>query len=111
MTDALLLSALPGTPAALNLGGIANVTVLAPGAEPLAFDTGPANALLDAAVRHFTGGARPPTTRTDAGPPRAGSAPNCCVSSWTTPTTAGRRPRPRARNASTCPTCCGRSTR
>ncbi|WP_330341328.1 anhydro-N-acetylmuramic acid kinase [Streptomyces sp. NBC_00557] len=57
MTDALLLRALPGTPAALNLGGIANVTVLAPGAEPLAFDTGPANALLDAAVRHFTGGA------------------------------------------------------
>ncbi|MFJ2344141.1 anhydro-N-acetylmuramic acid kinase [Streptomyces antimycoticus] len=56
MTDALLLSALPGTPAALNLGGIANVTVLAPGAEPLAFDTGPANALLDAAVYHFTDG-------------------------------------------------------
>ncbi|MGP4085772.1 anhydro-N-acetylmuramic acid kinase [Streptomyces sp. KR55] len=59
MTDTLLLRALPGTPAALNLGGIANVTVLAPGAEPLAFDTGPANALLDAAVRHFTGGAAP----------------------------------------------------
>ncbi|MFG3201419.1 anhydro-N-acetylmuramic acid kinase [Streptomyces sp. NPDC048192] len=57
MTDTLLLRALPGTPAALNLGGIANVTVVAPGAEPLAFDTGPANALLDAAVRHFTGGA------------------------------------------------------
>ncbi|MGW0995648.1 anhydro-N-acetylmuramic acid kinase [Streptomyces sp. NPDC002523] len=57
MTDALLLSALPGTPAALNLGGIANVTVLAPDAEPLAFDTGPANALMDAAVRHFTDGA------------------------------------------------------
>ncbi|MGW1005904.1 anhydro-N-acetylmuramic acid kinase [Streptomyces sp. NPDC002520] len=57
MTDTLLLSALPGTPAALNLGGIANVTVLAPDAEPLAFDTGPANALMDAAVRHFTDGA------------------------------------------------------
>ncbi|GHG99909.1 anhydro-N-acetylmuramic acid kinase [Streptomyces rubradiris] len=57
LTDALLLSGLPGTPAALNLGGIANITVLAPGAEPLAFDTGPANALLDAAVRHFTDGA------------------------------------------------------
>ncbi|MFJ4333735.1 MULTISPECIES: anhydro-N-acetylmuramic acid kinase [unclassified Streptomyces] len=57
MTDALALAALPGVPAALNLGGIANVTVVAPGAEPLAFDTGPANALLDAAVRHFTEGA------------------------------------------------------
>ncbi|MFC8567981.1 anhydro-N-acetylmuramic acid kinase [Streptomyces sp. NPDC057245] len=57
MTDVLALSALPGVPAALNLGGIANVTVVAPGTEPLAFDTGPANALMDAAVRHFTAGA------------------------------------------------------
>ncbi|MBV2354176.1 anhydro-N-acetylmuramic acid kinase [Streptomyces sp. J2-1] len=57
MTDVLLLRGLAGVPAALNLGGIANVTVVAPGSEPLAFDTGPANALLDAAVRHFTGGA------------------------------------------------------
>ncbi|MFI7870300.1 anhydro-N-acetylmuramic acid kinase [Streptomyces salinarius] len=57
MTDVLALAALPGVPAALNLGGIANVTVVAPGAEPLAFDTGPANALMDAAVRHFTDGA------------------------------------------------------
>lgn len=57
LTDTLLLSGLPGTPAALNLGGIANITVVAPGAEPLAFDTGPANALLDAAVHHFTDGA------------------------------------------------------
>ncbi|PJN39259.1 anhydro-N-acetylmuramic acid kinase [Streptomyces sp. CB02959] len=59
LTDTLLLRALPGTPAALNLGGIANITVVAPGTEPLAFDAGPANALLDAAVRHFTGGAAP----------------------------------------------------
>ena len=40
--------------AILNLGGIANVTVLAPGCEVLGFDTGPANCLLDAwAVRHL----------------------------------------------------------
>jgi anhydro-N-acetylmuramic acid kinase len=57
LIDTLLLRGLPGVPAALNLGGIANVTVAAPGADPVAFDTGPANALLDAAVRHFTAGA------------------------------------------------------
>jgi anhydro-N-acetylmuramic acid kinase len=44
--DTLLLAALPGRPAALNLGGIANVTV----PTQLAWDTGPANALIDAAV-------------------------------------------------------------
>ncbi|WP_432543573.1 anhydro-N-acetylmuramic acid kinase [Kineococcus sp. SYSU DK002] len=38
------------TVAALNLGGIANVTVCAPGAAPRAWDTGPANALVDAVV-------------------------------------------------------------
>lgn len=46
--DTLLLGALPGRPAALNLGGIANMTV--PAAGPLAWDIGPANALIDAAV-------------------------------------------------------------
>ena len=34
--------------AVLNLGGIANLTLLAPGQPVLGFDTGPANALLDA---------------------------------------------------------------
>ena len=43
------------TRAALNLGGIANVTVVAPGRPPLAFDTGPANCLLDEAARRATG--------------------------------------------------------
>ena len=42
---------------ALNLGGIANVTVLDPTRPPYAFDTGPANALTDAAVRWLTHGA------------------------------------------------------
>src|SRR5690606_39887781 len=41
--------------AALNLGGIANLTVVAPGQPTLAFDCGPANALLDVAVRQATG--------------------------------------------------------
>ncbi|GAA0401158.1 anhydro-N-acetylmuramic acid kinase [Microbispora corallina] len=58
MLDTLLLRAREGVPAALNLGGIANVTVVPPERDPVAFDTGPANALLDAAVRHFSGGAR-----------------------------------------------------
>jgi len=43
----------------LNLGGIANITVLPRAAKPqqvLAFDTGPANMLIDALVSHFTRG-------------------------------------------------------
>ncbi|HZJ81240.1 MAG TPA: anhydro-N-acetylmuramic acid kinase, partial [Guyparkeria sp.] len=32
----------------LNLGGIANVSILRPKAEPVGFDTGPANTLMDA---------------------------------------------------------------
>jgi len=41
----------------LNLGGIANVTVLPAACKPsdvFAFDTGPANMLIDALVQHFT---------------------------------------------------------
>jgi anhydro-N-acetylmuramic acid kinase len=43
----------------LNLGGIANITVIPAAARPdqvFAFDTGPANMLIDALVQHFTGG-------------------------------------------------------
>jgi anhydro-N-acetylmuramic acid kinase len=43
----------------LNLGGIANITVLPRACKPaqvLAFDTGPANMLIDALVSHFTRG-------------------------------------------------------
>ncbi len=45
----------------LNLGGIANITVLPAAAKPsqiFAFDTGPANMLIDALVLHFTHGRR-----------------------------------------------------
>jgi anhydro-N-acetylmuramic acid kinase len=54
--DQMLLTPGDRPRAALNLGGIANVTVVAPGGSVVAYDTGPANALLDAAVRRFTGG-------------------------------------------------------
>ena len=45
-----------------NIGGMGNVTFLPPlsdaTSQPVAFDTGPGNALLDAAVTHFTDGAQ-----------------------------------------------------
>jgi anhydro-N-acetylmuramic acid kinase len=43
----------------LNLGGIANITVIPAAAKPkqiVAFDTGPANMLIDALVSHFKNG-------------------------------------------------------
>ena len=43
-----------------NIGGMGNVTFLPPlddaKSQPIAFDTGPGNALLDIAVSHFSGG-------------------------------------------------------
>jgi anhydro-N-acetylmuramic acid kinase len=55
--DVLLLAPAPGiVRGALNLGGISNVTVLAEGREPVAFDIGPSNALMDAAVTWITSG-------------------------------------------------------
>lgn len=41
--------------AVLNLGGIANLTLLAPDAPVLGFDTGPANGLMDAWCQHVYG--------------------------------------------------------
>ena len=44
---------------ALNIGGIANITVIAPSASPrevVAFDTGPGNMVIDALVREYTRG-------------------------------------------------------
>ena len=55
--DVLLLGGSERPCAALNLGGIANVTVMRPGEEPIAYDTGPANALVDLAIAAGTGGA------------------------------------------------------
>ncbi|WP_369173947.1 anhydro-N-acetylmuramic acid kinase [Streptomyces sp. R28] len=52
LVDLLWLRGRPGTPVALNLGGIANLT--AP--DGTAFDTGPGCALIDAAATGFSGG-------------------------------------------------------
>jgi anhydro-N-acetylmuramic acid kinase len=48
--DTLLLTGRPGVWAALNLGGISNMTVIGAPGEAVAYDIGPANALLDSAV-------------------------------------------------------------
>lgn len=58
--DALLLGAENETRVALNIGGIANLTVVPPNASPedvTAFDTGPGNMLIDAFVSERTHGA------------------------------------------------------
>ncbi|MFF4545903.1 anhydro-N-acetylmuramic acid kinase [Streptomyces sp. NPDC001406] len=52
LVDLLWLRGRQGTPVALNIGGIANLT--AP--DGTAFDTGPGCALTDAAAREFSGG-------------------------------------------------------
>jgi anhydro-N-acetylmuramic acid kinase len=47
--------------AVLNIGGIANVTIIPKAASPhsvIAFDTGPGNMVIDALVHHFTNGRR-----------------------------------------------------
>ena len=59
--DALLFASPSRDVVAINLGGIANVTVLPRGAEATAayaWDTGPANMLIDAFVSARTGGDR-----------------------------------------------------
>ncbi|WP_142173383.1 anhydro-N-acetylmuramic acid kinase [Streptomyces sp. SLBN-134] len=56
VVDVMWLRGRPGVPAALNLGGIANLTVAGAAGDPVAFDTGPANALVDAAAHALTDG-------------------------------------------------------
>ena len=58
--DAVLLrprARAAGAPvAALNLGGIGNLTLVPPAGDPIAFDTGPGNMLLDGALARRTAG-------------------------------------------------------
>jgi anhydro-N-acetylmuramic acid kinase len=59
MVDYLLLGDAREGRVALNIGGIANVTVIPAGPKPedvFGFDTGPGNMVMDALVRHFTKG-------------------------------------------------------
>ena len=58
MLDVLLLRQRARTMVALNLGGIANLTAVEPGEPALAYDTGPGNALIDAAASFFSKGAQ-----------------------------------------------------
>ncbi len=55
--DQLLLGSHNEPVAALNLGGISNVTVTGKDLVPIAYDIGPANGLLDAAISAYTKGA------------------------------------------------------
>lgn len=56
LVDALLLGRPDVPEVALNLGGISNITVVGPVDAPLAYDVGPANALIDAAISRHTAG-------------------------------------------------------
>jgi anhydro-N-acetylmuramic acid kinase len=57
LLDVLLLGRNPDrVRGSLNLGGISNVTVVGGGREPIAYDIGPANALMDAVLSAATGG-------------------------------------------------------
>jgi anhydro-N-acetylmuramic acid kinase len=59
MVDYLLLRDAREGRVALNIGGIANITLIPADARPeevFGFDTGPGNMVIDALVRHFTRG-------------------------------------------------------
>jgi anhydro-N-acetylmuramic acid kinase len=58
MFDQLLLAGRSGPSAAVNLGGIANLTVVQDGRVLIAYDIGPAGALMDPAASRASGGSQ-----------------------------------------------------
>lgn len=81
--DALLFTHDTETRAVLNIGGIANVTVLPPrrsGQAPVAFDTGPGNMVIDYVVTTITGGAL--TYDMDGRLATAGQVDTSLLESW-----------------------------
>ena len=98
--DELLLGGSGETAAALNLGGISNMTVVGPDAPTIAFDIGPANALIDAAVGMPRVAPRP-STMTAPAPGAAACTPTCWRGCSPSRTTASC---PRNRRARSCST-------
>lgn len=82
--DDLLLRADGHTRAIQNIGGMGNVTALPPADDaetrPIAFDTGPGVALIDAAVRRLTAGER--SFDEDGRLAAAGTADEALVDEW-----------------------------
>ena len=54
--DQLLLSDSQTPQGSLNLGGISNITITSQAMSPIAYDIGPANGLMDAAIAAYTSG-------------------------------------------------------
>lgn len=84
--DAALLAPIEGWRGLLNLGGIANLTLIPPrcgpeaGSSVLGWDCGPANSLIDLAVDHFSAGRQ--SIDLDGGMAAAGSCLGTVVSRW-----------------------------
>ena len=56
LMDQMMFGDNPEPVGALNLGGISNITVTGRGLEPIAYDIGPANGLMDAAIQEYSMG-------------------------------------------------------
>jgi len=57
LIDQMMFGDYPEPVGALNLGGISNITVTGRGMVPIAYDIGPANGLMDAALQAHSNGA------------------------------------------------------